>query len=433
MNTRRVGNPISLAPSPVALGTTGKMIDALLDMLTPLQPGPRALTDIYGCILAESVSVLSDIPSHPVSTRDGYALNAAGLSDLSDRTDLVELPVFGCSSPGDTARLALMGNSVARILTGAPLPVGADTVVAQEDCEVVQSGGDIAQRIRTRLPVPVGQYLAEKGSEFPQGKIALEKGTFLDPLAATVLSMLGLRTALVYPRPRVGIIVTGSEVAKTGITPASNGPLLTNMVRAVGCEVASLAIVADDLADLERAFEHALDSDIILTTGGTGPGPKDIVGLAAQQYVERSLWNDRSEGSRARRFRILRGGRDSVRVPHLGLPGRPVAAVLSFCLFAYPLLRRLAGYPDVYPQACLARFGAATETKKLKRYQPVTLSRLGSNIVASPIPVAASEGMDAALRADGFALLSKRENETDRETELPILLLPWRSESSLWI
>ena len=417
--------------------------NALLGLVSPLLPESMNMFDALGCVQAKPVIVASAIPRWPISMRDGYALSSVASNALNTRKSYI-LSDGRLAQPGDASRMSLPKGAAIRILTGAPLPKGADTVVRQEDCEKITDAAGI-QSIQINVPVSTGQYITAKGSEFRQGEVVLAEGALLGPEETAVLSLLGHERAMAHPRPKVAIIVTGSELAvpgsakNSGKIPASNAPLIANMVRAMGCDVFSLVVVSDDVAALEAAFLNAMAADFILTSGGTGPGPKDIVGMAASRYEVTSLWHERIEGSRAARFRILsaqkvagqkgagqKGGRE---IPHLGLPGRPIAAIVSFCLFAYPILQRLSGRSQTTPHFCLAHLEGWEDVANAPRFLPVRLSRTHENIVAHPI----LENVSCGFTADGYVLLRGTDAYGQEGHMVPVLLPPWRVGNSAFI
>ncbi len=320
------------------------------------------------------------------------------------------------------------------IVTGAPLPAGADAVVPTESCRLARdSAGGLRGWIDVLGDVDTGQFVALTGSEFSAGSLALAPGAVLGPPELAVLAALGHVQARVVPRPRVALVATGSELSRqAGVPPAgqlyaSNVALMHGMVVACGATVASVRVAADDPSELAEAFKDALRADLILTTGGTGRGSRDIIGKILLDQEAGSLWNARVRGSKPAAFRLLREVSTGRLVPHLALPGRPIAAMVGFILFAYPLLRRLAGLPPEEVRYRTARLAAGIDGRAgHHRYVPVRLERCSSGWEALPGGESSLYGLAATAGTDGFAVVGRRTGELAKGHRVRVILPPWR-------
>lgn len=418
-------------PSKRQVGEPNDTFDVLLKKVPCLAPKRVPLRDARGLALAEPGRVEKDVPPFPISTKDGYAFDAAMLAASRSAGGFIELNVIGESSPSDKTPPILPEGGAVRILTGGPLPVGADTVVQQEYTEIRPSDGEGGQRIRISTGIDAARHVSPRGGEFHRGELAGTVGNAIAPDLMAALAIFGQKSVVVYPKPRVALIITGSEHAKDDDNPPSNVPLLQGLIEDAGGYVTETFVVEDELEQLEAVFAKALGADMILSTGGTGPGPKDIVGQCALEYIVLSHWNNNGPGSRAQRARILTDGNRFI--PHLGLPGRPLAVVVSFYLFAYPMLRKLAGHNEINARICETRYLSKDQTAPRQPFKPVTLTLDGGDLISAPISDRLSDSFAALLRADGIALFPTQKDSSDTDSTVPVLLMPWRPITHLLV
>lgn len=406
-----------------------QIAEAMLHMIKPLGAISTSVHQALGCVLAEPLIARSDFPSWPIATRDGYAVASKDVAN-ADTEVPVRLRLCGDASPGDASRTHLPENTALRVLTGAPMPSGSDTVIQMEDC-VEHLGLDGVRVIEVAARVASGQNTVGEGSEFRSGSSVLPAGTILRPEHTAVISALGHKEIYTFAKPRVSIIATGSELADlddlpvSGKIKASNAVLVANMVRAVGGTPASVSVVSDDPAALEMALNSALEADMILTTGGTGPGRQDIVGRILCNLEVSSLWNERFSSSRPANFRVLSTPAGDRNVPHLGLPGRPIASIVAFCLYAHAVLQRLAGAPYLPPRLCLARLERDQCLSRSERYLPVSLHMHKDGLKARPIGQSTFYGLVSCLSAQGFAILRSLPKMPKGNDWVQVLVPPW--------
>ena len=408
--------------------TIDEIVAAMLAVVDVLPPAQRPLAECRGAVLAHAVTAPVDLPHRCVASRDGYAVRAVDTSTATSACP-VHLPVVGESAPGVASPEALPTGSAFRVMTGTPLPDGADAVVRSEDAVAAAPEGG-GHEIGVIAPVARGQFVADAGSEFEHGAEVLPAGTVLGPAELAVMAALGLADALVVPRPRVAVVVTGSELRRVRADPeltqlhASNGVLVTAMVEACGGVVESVRVASDDPSELADALLAALRADLVLTTGGTGRGANDLTSRVLQEREVSSLRDVKVRGSRPASFRLLR--RDDRLVPHLALPGRPVAATIAFCLLAWPLLRHLSARPPQRAASVRARLGAIPPgVRTFQRFLPVRLRRCGREWEAVPTRDASLYGLAAAVGAHGFALVGQEHGEVAAGRLVQVVVPPW--------
>jgi molybdopterin molybdotransferase len=318
----------------------GEALRAVMQQVSPLPAERVALHEAAGRVLAADVRARFDLPRFDNSAMDGYAVRQAELRDG------VELAVVGESRASGRLPPALAPGTAMRIFTGAALPEGADSVVIQENAE---RSGD---RVRFTRLAERGDNLRARGSDLAAGTLALGAGSRLDAGAVGLLAGLGEGSVQVHRRPRVALLSTGDELVPLGSSlPVegalidSNGPALAVLAAQAGAESWLLPGVGDDPAALAARVEQALQgADVLISTGGVSVGDHDHMraALSAAGVSER-FWKVAVKPGKP----VLFGCRGAQRV--LGLPGNPISALVTFVLFAQPLLRALQGDRTPYP------------------------------------------------------------------------------------
>jgi len=410
--------------------TTDDIVAAMLSMVDSLAQMQQPLAECRDCVLAQPVIAPVHLPHRSIASRDGYAVRAADVAAASLARP-VRLIVVGDIAPGEATSDALLAGGAFRVMTGAPLPPGTDAVVRREDLHAPPATAHPGH-VDVGAPVTPGQFVALSGSEFTAGAQVLSEGSTLGPAELAVLAALGFSSAPIVPKPRVGIVVTGTELrqgsshTELATLHASNGVLVRAMVEACGGVVESVRITSDDPDRLAEALLDATAADLVVTTGGTGRGAKDVMAHALREREAGSLWNLKVRGSRPAAFRVLHSAVGDRLVPHLALPGRPVAAIVAFLLFAYPLLRHLSARPRRTASCIAARLAAIPpDFGQAQRFLPVSLRRSGGGWEAVPTGDASLYGLAAAVGAHGFALVGPEFAEAAEGREVQVVIPPW--------
>ncbi|MBU1330185.1 MAG: molybdopterin molybdotransferase MoeA [Gammaproteobacteria bacterium] len=294
------------------------------------------LAQADGRVLAQPLIATLDLPPWPNSAMDGYALCLADWQgtplSVSQRIQAGEAPP------------ALQPGTCARIFTGAPLPVGADTVEMQENVTLEADG-----RVCFTAPLRVGQNVRPQGQETRIGDCVLPAGTRLGPIELGLAASLGQAQLEVCRRVRVAVLSTGDELVEPGEPLAagqiynSNRRLLIAWLQRLGCEVVDGGILADDLVKTRAALAALDDVDLILSTGGVSVGEADFLGVALREAGELMLWKLAIKPGKPLTFGQFRG------VPVIGLPGNPASTLVTFGLLARPYLLRRMGVQRVEP------------------------------------------------------------------------------------
>ena len=314
--------------------TTEQAISGMLATVAPVRERETIpLFDALGRVLAEDLMALRAVPGDDNSAVDGYAIRAADLIGAETR-----LPIGGRIAAGHPFHRPITPGEALRIFTGAPTPVGADTVLPQENCVIE---GDFVSLPAT----PKGANLRPKGEDFHKGAVVLSAGRRLLPQDIGQAAAAGHATLSVFRRPRVALFATGDEVREPGgdLGPGtvvnSNSYFLHGLIRDFGCDPIYLGIIPDRAEAVRAALSGAVEAgaDALLTSGGVSMGEEDHVKGAIEALGALQFWR-----IAIRPGRPLAIGKVGA-VPFLGLPGNPVAAFVTFLIFGRPLLQRLAG------------------------------------------------------------------------------------------
>jgi molybdopterin molybdotransferase len=333
----------------------------ILAALTALPPRPVALTEAVGAVLAEGLRAPEALPPFDNSAVDGYAVRVGCVRGASGAAP-VTLRVVGEVPAGRLAEgLVLAPGTAVRVMTGAPVPPGAEAVVMREDTD------ESEEVVGVREPAEAGENIRRAGDDVRVGDEVLGAGAVLKPSAVALLAALGVNRVTVHRRPRVALLATGDELVwpderpRPGQIRASSALALEALVRAAGGEPVQLGIVRDDRAALETALTRAAEADLILTTGGVSVGDHDVVRQVLEAQGAIAFWRVDMQPGKPLAFGHWAG------TPLIGLPGNPVSSLVGFELFARPAIRRLAGHAALLRPPMQARLAADHEKRAPRR------------------------------------------------------------------
>jgi molybdopterin molybdotransferase len=372
--------------------------DALARVLEAVAPLPAcdvALEDAVSRVLAEDVRADLPVPGFDTTAMDGWAVRAAEASRAP-----VLLAAAGASGAGAVPG-ALPAGSAWKVMTGAPMPPGSDSVVPVEDAAHVEGGS-----VRLDAAPKPGAHVRRRGEVFEAGALLLPAGRRLTPADLVLAAAAGRQTLRVARAPRAGVLVTGDELVPPGTRPGpgqlrnTNGPLLLAALRRAGAETIALGVAPDDEAALARALKKALDAgpDVLLTTGGVSAGDYDFVAkvLAA-------------EGAHVRFHKVAIRPAKPVLFATLGptlvfgLPGNPVSAAVAFDFFVRPALRAAAGLLPPLPPTVPARLTARVKNKGARlAFHPARLGWDEGRLAAEPLVTRGSHDILTHALADAF-------------------------------
>jgi len=312
--------------------------DHILADLSPLPARRVPVAESLGLVLAEDVVARVDLPGFDNSAMDGYAVRSADLVGASADSPVV-LPVDGDIAAGDTTRHSLAAGRVMRIMTGAPMPDGADAIVP------VEASDGSAVTVSLMLAPEAGRHIRPRGEDVRLGTVVLRAGQRIGPGHLALAAAANVAEVSVHPRPRVAVYSTGNELQTVGSELAfgqivdSNGAMLAALVRAADAELVTIGHLDDDPSAVRALLEPIPGSpDLLLTAGGVSMGAydtvKEVLSEGGVDFVKVAMRPGMPQGS---------GRIGPARTPIITLPGNPVSSLVSFQVFVLPALRRLAG------------------------------------------------------------------------------------------
>ena len=293
-----------------------------------------------GRVVAQDVVATEFIPPFDNTAVDGFAVRAQDVTNAG-----VELEVLGVIGAGHVASYEIGAGQAARIMTGAPMPQGADAVVMIEDATVLS-----ANRVQINKPARVGEAIRKIGEDVRAGDVVFKTGALINAAGIGVLAGINARKVMSYPKLRVAMLSTGDELVidgselKPGQIRESNLTMLSAMIAATGCEVINLGIIEDDEQKLEATLRDvAQRCDAIVTSGGVGQGDFDVVKIVLSRIAEMQWMQMSIKPAKPFAFGKLATS-DARVIPIFGLPGNPVSSMISFELLARPALRKMMGH-----------------------------------------------------------------------------------------
>jgi len=413
-------------------------LEKVLSYVEVLEPERKPILDCLGQVLAEDVYSTIDIPPLDNSAMDGYALRAKdtrGAGESSPRYVVVVGEVAAGSMPTKEVR---PGTAI-RIMTGAPLPEGADAVVRFEDTDEVNrksSGGDLSQ-IGILCQAKKGLNVRGRGEDIARGDLILKKGNVLRPQEIGVLASLGRSTALVIRRPVVAILATGDELIGVD-QPLAPGKIHDSNNYTIAAEVSRyggipkiLGIGRDSVRSLTEKIDEGLDADMLITSGGVSKGDYDIVKDVLAEHGEVGFWTVCMKPGKPLAFGVIKktgGGREK-KVPHLGLPGNPVSSMVTFEQFARPAILKMMGKKILAKPAIRAIIeDDVVDTDGRRLFARVNVTRRGGQYHASVTGTRGSGILTSMARANGLAVIPESSKGVKAGDMVEVQMLDWGEE-----
>jgi molybdopterin molybdotransferase len=397
-----------------------------ISQTTPPRTERLELASASGRILAIPLQADENQPPFPRSTRDGYACRAAEISSHAP------LPVAGATRAGEAPAGPLPANASWEIMTGAPVPPGADCVVMLEH---VDRSGNAIQLAAPRTIAP-GENIVAQGAQSRRGDQILQSGASLGPAQIALAASCGYSTVEVFMRPRVAILTTGDELVSIDATPGpgkirnSNASMLAALVTHFGADPVVLPTAADTAQALDTALAQAAQSDMLLISGGVSAGKYDLVEPAlARLGAQFHFTGVRIQPGKPLVFgQIPRGKEPSTAQVFFGLPGNPISSAATFLLFAAPILAALAGSREIHPRFVLAQLARDTDRKArpgLTRFLPA-ICTFSTSVNALPqvatVPWQGSGDLTAFAQSNCFLVIPEDVAHLDAGSTVLILL-----------
>jgi molybdopterin molybdotransferase len=400
----------------------------ILAYFHPLGSEEVPLLQALGRVLATDVVSAITVPPHDNTAMDGYAVIASDTAGASQDRPRPLRVIFDLAAGSTTSTRVVPGTAI-RIMTGAPMPAGADAVVPFEETdESSQPTGQTRVNINVYKEAKLRANIRSAGEDIRQGEVVLPKGTVLRPAEVGILASIGMVTATVVRRPTVAILATGDELAEPGEHLASghiynaNNYSVAAAVQQAGGVPLVLGIARDNLQDIAAKIHAALDAkaDFLLTSAGVSVGEFDLVKKVLADEGEISFWRVRMKPGKPLAFGHIKG------MPHLGLPGNPVSSLVSFELLARPAVLLMQGKTRLERPLVEAIFDDELPSKDNRRhYLRVVVERKDGAYHAHLTGEQGSGILMSMARANGLAVISEDATSAKRGEHVPVVMLDW--------
>ncbi|MBU0570906.1 MAG: molybdopterin molybdotransferase MoeA [Candidatus Omnitrophica bacterium] len=367
-----------------------------------------------GRILAETLYADMDMPFFNKSAMDGFALRSSDIKNVP-----VELNVLCTIKAGSREEVFIRNGTAAAVMTGAPVPKGADAVVMVERTKRLKKG-----LVRINSSAGKGENIRVKGEEIRKGKAVLRKDKHISAPEVAVMASVGKKTVKVYKIPRVAILATGDELvphfknAVKGKIRNSNTPMVSVLVRSLMAEVKDLGIARDNPADLRRKIKKGLDTDILILSGGVSMGEYDLVPRVFEECGIKKIFHKVSIKPGKP---VFFGKRKHTLI--FGAPGNPVSVLITFLLFIKPAIKKMSG-ADCSHRVLKGILARKFDTKGDRRtYFPTKVKLKDSKYHLKPINYHGSADINAVTKADGFMVIEKGRRQVRKGEEAGFIFL----------
>lgn len=393
--------------------TLTEAVQLILDHVRPVPVEHVDLLGALGRVIAEPVTAPWDLPMVDNSAMDGYAVRSA------DCTPGADLRITGYLPAGEGGDIRVGGGEAVRIMTGAPIPSGADAVVPVEECVETGSAVSFAEKVK------LGQHIRFRGEDFRKGDMVIEPGRAARPAEINVLASFGKALVSVYRRPRVAIVATGDELVELGEHPGggqvinSNSLAVAAAVREIGGEPILAGIARDNPESHRTILKAALSADAVITSAGVSAGDRDLVrNILAELGVEQIFWKVAVKPGGPAAFGM------AGTVPVFSLPGNPVSTLLTFELLVRPALLKMMGQNCIFkvPVKALLVEPAKPRPDKTTVLR-VSLRNEGERLLASSSGDQKTGFVKTLVAADGYILLEPGDAPLPAGTEVDAYLL----------
>ena len=380
-------------------------LKAILKDIEVLDPEIVKLTDSLGRVLSGDVYSDYDIPAFDNSAMDGYALTSSDTRPAI-KGRAVTLKVTGDLKAGDVPVKTLRPGQAIRIMTGAPIPKGADSVIMVEDTSSEGEDVDIFKEVKP------GENIRRAGEDIRKGELVIKKGTPLKPAHIGMLASLGISKIRVTRKPKIAILATGDELVdidkklEYGKLHSSNTYSLYSQVLNCGALPKNLGIAKDKVNELKAKIKKGLDCDLILTSGGVSVGDYDLVkSVLAEMGADIRFWKVAMRPGKPLVFGRIRG------IPVFGLPGNPVSSMVSFEVFVRPAILKMLGQKEGHPNEIDAVLEEAIGKKKGLKYFLRAMTRRKDGIYVTRTTGAQGSGILKSMALANSLIILPEEKE----------------------
>lgn len=359
--------------------TFEKAILKILQTVRILDPVEAPFNKTLGLVSAENIKSGMNIPPFANSAMDGFAVKASDIKNASEKNP-VKLKIIETVRAGKSPRKKVISGTAVKIMTGAPVPEGADTIVMKEYTDSWEADNnrkpiskkDPGKKSKSQAVVTIfkavkrGSHIRKQGEDFKEGKVLIKKWKTITPAYIGFLASIGRKRIKVIPECKIGIFVTGDELLEpsqykiknsererpVGKIFNSNSHIISAMTEQYGAEAVNLGIIKDNRKSIERAIRAAMKNDIIISTGGVSVGEYDLVKEVLDKLgFKKKIWGVSIKPGKPFLFGTIQGK------PYFGLPGNPVSAMVAFELFVKPAILKMSGHAEVREKEIISRLG----------------------------------------------------------------------------
>ncbi len=393
----------------------------ILTEISPLSVTQVPLPESFGSVLAQNIVAQEDIPPFANSAMDGFALLSRNSQPQHGQPQ--RLRITGSVAAGYVADHAVEEGATMRIMTGAPVPDGADSVI---QVELTRSEGSNSEWVEILEAVSPGNNIRPAGEDMQRGQTVLQQGSVIGPWEIGILATLGWASIPVIRLPHVAILGTGDEVIdvneplRPGKIRNSNSYLLEAAVRRVGAEPHRLGVAQDTVESLREKFSEALQYDLIITSGGVSVGDFDLVKNIMAEQGQINFWRINMRPGKPVAFGHISG------VPLLGLPGNPVSAAVTFELFGRPVIRKMMGHSRlVRPQVDVIVEDGISDRAMRRHYVRANVEWRDGRFVARTTGNQGSHIMTSLLNVNAFVIVPEGGIEVHPGDTAKAMMLEW--------
>jgi len=411
-------------------------LDKILSYVDVLEAEDSPILDCLGQVLAEDVYSHLNVPPLDNSAMDGYAVRSGDTRGATRQSPRF-LQVIGTVSAGSIAECEVGPGTAVRIMTGAPVPKGADSVVMFEDTDEPRRHG-VSTEIGILCEVEPGLNIRRAGEDITRGSIVLTRGTVLRPSEVGVLASLGRTTVKVIRRPVVAILATGDELVDiaqplpAGKIYNSNTYSLAALVQRYGGTPKILGIARDSEDSVVARLRHGLDADMLLTTGGVSAGDYDVVKDVLAKQGEITFWTVRMKPGKPLAFGIIKGvGKAGVarNIPHLGLPGNPVSSMVTFEMFVRPAILKMMGKKNLTKPTIEAVVEDSVVNRDRRRiFTRVRVEKRNGQYFARLTGPQGSGILTSMTSANGLMIIPEGKTKVVPGDIVKVIMLDWSEE-----
>ncbi len=415
-------------------------LEKILSYVNVLEVEERPLLEALGQTLAEDLRAAFPVPPHANSSMDGYAVQAKDITGASDHKKAI-LKVVGELAAGQVPSQAVTQGAAIRIMTGALIPPGADTVVPFEETDELdraKHGDSSRKEVGILAHLPKGANIRYAGEDIEKGEVVLQKGVVLRPAELGVIASLGHGTVRVIRRPVVAILATGDELADPS-EPLAPGKIYNSNSYSIAASVLRyggipklLGIARDNLPDLEAKIRQGLSADMLVTTAGVSRGDYDIVKDVLMKQGEIAFWTVRMRPAKPLAFGALAArapdGRER-KVPHLGLPGNPVSSLVAFEQFGRAAILKMMGKTHLAKPTIKAVLEDPIENTDDRRvYARVHVAKRNGVYYARLTGSQSSGVLTSMAKANGLAICPENITVMPAGSTVDVQMLDWTEE-----